>query len=75
MHVLELKEAQSRLSELLREAAVGKEVGIRHTDGVVFRLVLMEDPPRRPRYGSARDAIEISDDFEEPLDDFETYES
>ncbi len=73
MHELALKEAVSRLAELVAEAANGQEVVITRDDGAAFKLVPFEPESLRPRFGSARGLIEIADDFDDPLEAFKAY--
>ncbi len=72
MHELALKDAESRLAELVAEAASGEEVVITSDDGAAFQIVPVVETG--PRYGSARGLIEMADDFDEPLEDFKAYE-
>ncbi len=74
MHELALKEAESRLAELVAEVADGVDVVITRDDGAAFKLVPLEPTEPRPRFGSARGLIEIADGFDEPLEDFKAYE-
>ena len=74
MRKVSLDEAQQRLPELIDEAACGEEVVISRGDGGDFRIVPVLKTERRPRqFGSARGLIHMSDDFDEPLDDFAPY--
>lgn len=63
--------AQQQLAELLTEAEQGHEVIIRREDGTSFQLVLLSGGV--PVFGSAAGLIQISDDFDAPLDEFEAY--
>ncbi len=71
MHKIDIKEAEGRLAELISEAAHGEEVVITRSDGASFKLVPVESP--RPKFGSARGLVEMSEDFDAPLEDFEAY--
>lgn len=73
MHTVDVEEAQTRLSELIREATQGEEVVIAREDGTAVRLVPVEQNAR-PRFGSARGLFTMADDFDAPLDDFAPYE-
>ncbi len=53
-------------------AASGEEVVVQSDDAAV-RLVPVERNRPRPRFGSAKGSIEMSDDFEAPLPDFREY--
>lgn len=67
-----LKEAETMLAKLISMAAEGKEVIITKDDGSGFKLMPFFVAPH-PKFGSAAGLIEISDDFDAPLDDFEEY--
>ncbi len=66
-----LKEAKARLNELLAMATLGNDVIITGEDGTFFKIVPVARP--YPKFGSAKGLIEISDDFEEPVECFEEY--
>ncbi|HYX17045.1 MAG TPA: type II toxin-antitoxin system Phd/YefM family antitoxin [Nostoc sp.] len=72
MHQVNLKEAETRLAELIEEAAGGEEVIITRNDGTSFKIVPL-NVELRPKFGSARGLVKMSDDFDEPLADFEEY--
>ena len=73
MHKVALIEAEKCLARLVREAAEGQEVIITQDDGSAFRIIPVASPKPRPKFGSARGQIRMSDDFDEPLKDFEEY--
>lgn len=70
---VDVDQAKSRLEELIDQASQGEEVIITRGDGAAFKLVpaLSEEP--RPRFGSAKGQVWMSEDFGAPLDDFEDY--
>lgn len=70
---VELIEAENKLSELIYKAANGDEIIITTPEGDSFRLVLIEKPSPKPKFGSAKGLIKISDNFDKPLEDFEQY--
>lgn len=43
------------------------------SNGASFRIVLITKEEPSSKFGSARGLIEMSDDFDEPLDDFKEY--
>lgn len=59
------------LAELIAEAAHGEEVVITGKDGASVKLVPFAEA--RPKFGSARGLVEMADDFDAPLEDFEDY--
>jgi antitoxin (DNA-binding transcriptional repressor) of toxin-antitoxin stability system len=73
-------EAQQRLPELLSAAEAGETVTIQREDGRAFTLALQHpthlinpDWPGYPYAGSAKGLIEVSDDFDEPLEELKEY--
>lgn len=73
MYLLKVEEAQPRLRELIGEASDGEDVVIARDDGAAVRLVPIGSQGV-PRFGSARGLITMSDDFDEPLEEFAPYE-
>ncbi len=73
MRKVKLDEAQHRLPELIEQAASGEDVVISRGDGASFRLVPVVEPEPHPVFGSARGLIEIADDFDAPVEGFESY--
>ncbi len=61
-----LNDAKVRLYELLAMAIHGNDVIITREDGASFRIVPFARP--YPKFGSAKGLIEISDDFDEPVE-------
>ena len=70
-----IKDAQDHLQQLIDDAQHGKEILIQDDNAQTVQLVPVAAPekgqPRKP--GSARGLIEMSPDFDEPLDDFKDY--
>ena len=73
MQQMAFKEAETRLPELLGMVAEGEEIIVTKDDGSGFKIVPFPDNTSHPKYGSARGLVEISDDFDEPVDGFEKY--
>ena len=67
------EEAKTRLTDLITEAINGETVFITQNGQQVVQLVPVTQPERRPRFGSAKGLITMSDDFDEPLEDFDEY--
>ena len=72
MQQVNLKEAETRLAELIEAAAEGEEIIIR-SGGVSFRIVPINPVRATAKFGSAKGLVKMSDDFDEPLEDFEDY--
>ncbi|MGE0083316.1 MAG: type II toxin-antitoxin system Phd/YefM family antitoxin [Desulfococcaceae bacterium] len=66
-----MNEAKTKLDELLAMAILGKNVVIAKEDGTSFRIVPCAQS--YPKFGSAKGLIEISDDFDDPVEGFEEY--
>nr|VFJ57206.1 MAG: Antitoxin component of toxin-antitoxin stability system, DNA-binding transcriptional repressor [Candidatus Kentron sp. DK]VFJ60413.1 MAG: Antitoxin component of toxin-antitoxin stability system, DNA-binding transcriptional repressor [Candidatus Kentron sp. DK] len=73
MHQLALREAETRLAELIGMVAGGEEVIIMGDNGSDFKLIPFFRKKPIPKFGSAKGLVEMSDDFDEPLDGFEEY--
>lgn len=73
MHQVDIEEAKTHLPELIDAAVNGEEVVIARDDQRLVRLVPVARAESRPRFGSAEGLITMSEDFDEPLEDFEEY--
>lgn len=72
MTTVPLEEAKKRLEELLAEG----EFIVRLDDGRTLRVEaepLQETPAKRGGFGSAKGWFTLSEDFDEPLEDFRDY--
>jgi len=58
---------------LIASAIKGETVFITQNGQQVVQLVSVNQPERRPRFGSAKGLIKVADDFDEPLEDFKEY--
>lgn len=72
MQRVTIEEAKTNLLDLIEAAVKGEEVVIVE-DGYLVRLVPVPRAKPRPRFGSAEGLVHVSEDFEEPLEDFEEY--
>ena len=73
MAYVSLEKAGEMWLELLQQAAKGEEVVITKDDEPFVKLSAAKHlrAPRQP--GSARGLIEMSEDFDEPLEEFRDY--
>jgi antitoxin (DNA-binding transcriptional repressor) of toxin-antitoxin stability system len=69
---ISVEQAQSKLGDLVDAAAKGEEVVLVHGSRSA-RLVVVDRPRKRPRFGSAKGLIVIADDVDAPLEDFREY--
>jgi antitoxin (DNA-binding transcriptional repressor) of toxin-antitoxin stability system len=65
---VDLKEAEGNLRVLIEKAARGEEIVITDKKKPVARLSVIRG--QKPQFGSAKDEIWMSDDFDDPLDEF-----
>ena len=68
-----INEAQSQFSELIRLALMGEEVIIAKRNKPLVRLVPIEKRKIQRKLGTAKGLVHMSDDFNEPLEDFIPY--
>ncbi len=68
-----MHDAKTRLSELVAAAEAGEDVVIARGGTPAVRLVAITVEHRPVRLGALTGQIEIGDDFDEPLPDFEPY--
>ena len=73
MQQITLDEASQHLSDLIEAALNGEEIIIIKDNQPVVRLTPVSPVKRRRKPGSAKGLITISDDFDEPLEDFQDY--
>ena len=66
-------EAKSHLSDLIEAALQGETVFIAEDDTRMVQLVPVRHPKRQRKAGSARGKVQMSDDFDAPLPEFEEY--
>lgn len=73
MSVVNIHQAKTHLSRLVEEAVQGGEVIIARANKPMVKLVPVDEarPPRR--LGTAAGRVWISEDFDEPLPDFDEY--
>jgi len=68
-----MHDAKTRLSELVAAAEEGEDVVIARGGTPAVRLVPITVRHRPVRLGALAGQIEIGDDFDEPLPDFDPY--
>lgn len=75
MQQIPLAEVSQRLSELLEAAMSGEEIVITKDEQPVMKLVPVSPTKKRwpAKAGSAKGLVTMSDDFDEPLEDFKAY--
>lgn len=71
MRQVNVKEAQSRLSDLIESAVRGEKILVIKDDQQAVELVPVKFGKRI--FGSAKGLIEMAEDFDAPLEDFKDY--
>ncbi len=73
MYRIELEKAKAQIESLIQTALAGEEVVITRNEQPVLKLISISPVKSRRQSGSARGLIAMSDDFDEPLEDFAEY--
>lgn len=75
MQEITLAEASKNLPELIEAAISGEEIVITKDNQPIVKLTPVPSTKKRhpAKAGSAKGLITISDDFDEPLEDFKDY--
>ena len=66
MREVNVHEAKTQLSKLLRRVSAGEEIVIARSGKPVAKLVPVDEPPKRV-FGVDRGLFEVPDDFDAPL--------
>jgi prevent-host-death family protein len=67
MKIVNVHEAKTHLSRLLRRVAAGEEIVIARGGRPIARLVPVGTPPGERRLGIAKGRIVVAEDFDAPL--------
>ena len=73
MYQVNIHEAKTHLSKLIKKVLNGEEVIIAKGNKPIAKIVNLEHNNTKRKLGSAKGKIKISDDFSEPLEDFKEY--
>ena len=73
MHKVNIHEAKTHLSKLIQEVLDGEEVIIAKDNKPLVKLIPLPNTATKREPGSAKGLIEIADDFDAPLEDFDKY--
>jgi len=74
MQKVNIHEAKTQLSKLIQAAINGQEVIISKRNKPLIRLEVLPEARRKRKIGNAKGLlISMSEDFNEPLDDFKNY--
>ncbi len=70
---IDIDQAGQSLAELVNHVVGGDEVVITKSGKPVAKLTAVSEHKPERQYGSAKGLIKMSDDFDEPLEDFREY--
>ncbi len=73
MQKLDIFQAQSDLNRLVQLAKEGEEIIITVENKPVAKIVAVPKKKRKLKFGSAKNKVNISENFDEPLEDFAEY--
>lgn len=75
MQQINIFEASKNLPDLIEAALSGEEIVITKDDQPIVKLVPVSPVKKRwpAKAGTAKGLVTISDDFDEPLEDFKDY--
>lgn len=73
MTQVNIHQAKTHFSKLIKKVLNGEEVVIAKGNKPVAKLVAIDSAKPKRELGTARGAIQIAPDFDEPLGDFDEY--
>ena len=73
MRQVNIHEAKTHFSKLLKEVLKGEEIIIAKGNKPIAKLISIEGKKPQRKLGTAKGKIKISSDFENPLPDFDDY--
>ncbi len=73
MYQVNIHEAKTHLSKLIKKVINGEEVIIAKGNKPIVKIVNLEISSTNRKIGSAKGKIKIAADFDESIDDFEEY--
>jgi len=68
-----IHEAKTHLSKLIKQVLEGKDIIIAKGNKPVAKLTMLDNLKPKRKLGSAKGKIKISPDFNKPLEDFKEY--
>ena len=74
MHQVNIHEAKTHFSKLIKEVINGGEVIIAKGNKPIAKLISIEQRKSPRKLGTAKGKIEIAADFDAPLSDFTKYQ-
>jgi len=74
MKTIDINQALSQILFLIEKAVDGEEIIITKNNQPIVKLVSLQPVPKRPPlFGSDQGLISITNDYDEPLEEFKDY--
>ena len=73
MHIVTIHKAKTNLSKLIQQALKGEEIVISKGKIPMVKLTVCEEAKKARKLGTGKKLFTLTDDFNEPLNDFEEY--
>ena len=73
MYQVNIHEAKTNLSKLIKRAVSGEEIVIAKANKPIVKIVPLKNSKQKRKIGFAKGKIKIAPDFDEPLEDFKEY--
>lgn len=70
---IDINQAQKNFPELIKKTISNGEVIITKGGQPIVKLVPLKKTRKERKFGTAKGLIKISDDFDQPIDDFKEY--
>lgn len=73
MHSIDINQAKQNFPELIEKIVSNGEVIITKDGQPFVKIVPLKKAKKERKFGTAKGLIKMSDDFDQPLDDFKDY--
>jgi prevent-host-death family protein len=73
MHNIDINQAKQNFTALIEKTVSNGEVIITKDGQPVVKMVPLIKTKKKRKFGTAKDLIKMSDDFDQPIDDFKEY--
>lgn len=73
MHSIDINQAKQNFPELIEKIISNGEVIITKDGQPFVKIVPLKKAKKERKFGTAKGLIKMSDDFDQPLDDFKDY--
>jgi antitoxin (DNA-binding transcriptional repressor) of toxin-antitoxin stability system len=73
MHQISIQEAETHIASVFTDVLKGEEIVVTDHDTPVLKMIPLARPSCRPKFGSLKGKIWISDDFNDTPEEFADY--